>query len=161
MSNEEPSKPRMRPEIFVPLIVAIIAVAGTIGAAVISNMDKIWPKSSSGSVPTSTVASSPQPPLSPTPINIGGRWRDNFGNITHLVQRGDTVTATASGYACKGAFHTTGSGTITGNILESTYQSSYSTGHCRGTISADGMQITSSCHDSVCGPFTSSAVKLE
>lgn len=161
MSNEQPSKPRMKPEILVSLIVAIIALAGTLGAALISNMDKIWPNSRSSAVPSPTVASSPQPPPSPTPLNIGGKWRDNFGNITHVIQRGDTVTATASGIACRGHYDSTGSGTITGNILESTYQSTYSTGRCRGTVSADGMRITSSCHDSVCGRFASSSVKLE
>lgn len=161
MSEKEPPKARMKPEILVSLIIAIIALAGTIGAALISNVDKIWPNPSSGSVPSSTVASSPQQTPSPAPLNISGKWRDNFGTITDVIQRGDTVTATASGIACRGPYDSTGTGTITGNILESTYRSSYSTGRCRGTVSSDGMRIISTCHDSVCGPFESSSVKLE
>lgn len=175
MSDQEPSKARMRPEIVVSLIVAIIALVGTIGAAIISNMDKIWPDSSSASGPSSstsapspsssvssaTVASSPQPPPSPTPVNITGRWRNNFGHITDVIQQGDTASATATGIACKGPFNSTINGTITGNVFDSTYQSTYSTGRCRGTVSADGTRMTSSCSDSICGLFETTSVKIE
>lgn len=169
MSNEEQSKTKMRPEILVTLVVAIIALFGTLGAALISNMDKIWPKPNSPdspSVSSSTVASSPQlppspAPRSPAPLDITGKWRDNFGNTTDIIQHGDAVTATGEGMACRGPYNSTLSGTIIGNTLESTYQSSYSIGRCRGTISADGMRITSSCSDSVCGPFEASSVRVE
>jgi hypothetical protein len=171
MSANKPSKRKTKPEVIVSVIVAIIALIGTISAALIGNWDKIWtsPSQSSSSVSSPTMANPPQATVttpqqatpSPTPINLDGRWRDQFGNITHLVQRGDTVTATSSGVACRGHFDSTGSGTIIGNILESTYQSTYSTGQCRGRVASDGRRITSSCHDSVCGAFTTSSVKLD
>jgi hypothetical protein len=101
-----------------------------------------------------------------TQININGIWRDpTRGTMSQITQQGETFRFTAWGPSCiGGTFQSSGSGTIKGNLVESRYQSLIqptlrSEGHCSGTVSTDGMQMTSTCNDSVCGQFTSSVVR--
>ena len=93
-------------------------------------------------------------------LDLSGLWRDNWGNTSQITQRGDAYTFTAWGSACRGNFRSTGSGTIRGKYVESTYQSTIpSQGRCSGTVSDDGRRATSTCVDSVCGQFASSSIR--
>ncbi len=91
-------------------------------------------------------------------LNVGGRWRDNWGVVYTISQDGNTMRVVAEGPSCRGGyFRSTGSGTVTGNSFETTYQSTLpSRGECSGTISASGTRMTSTCRDTVCGQFASS-----
>jgi hypothetical protein len=89
-------------------------------------------------------------------IDISGNWRDQFGFVSHVSQQGDDFQLTSVGKSCRGRFLTTGAGTIRGKTLELNYTSSYSSGHCAGTISADGFQMTLDCMDTACGRFLTS-----
>ena len=141
------------------IIVAVLALIGVLGGALFANWDKLF-NQNQGPTPKPTPVILEK---SPTPeINIGGLWRDTIirGNASEVTQHGSTFTYTARGVACGGRyFESTGSGTIKGNIVESDYQSNFSQGHCSGTVSQDGRQMTSTCTDSVCRQFQSSAVR--
>jgi hypothetical protein len=101
-----------------------------------------------------------QPRVITESLNLSGVWRDNWGNVSQITQRGDAYTFTAWGSACRGSFRSTGSGTIRGKYVESTYQSTIpSQGRCSGTVSNDGRRATSTCVDSVCGQFASSSIR--
>ena len=153
------------------IIVAVIALIGVIGGAVITNWDKLV-NQDQGSAPKPTPVievKSPDPAPSkseregaaatPAPeINISGVWRDTWGATSQVSQQGDKFKYTAWGTACRGNFQSSGSGTIRGNVVESDYQSNYSQGHCSGTVSSDGRRMTSTCTDSACGQFQSSSV---
>ena len=91
-------------------------------------------------------------------LNVGGRWRDNWGVMYTISQDGNAMRVVAEGPSCRGGyFRSTGSGTVTGNSFATTYQSTLpSRGECFGTISASGTRITSTCKDTVCGQFASS-----
>jgi len=91
-------------------------------------------------------------------LNVGGRWRDNWGVVYTISQDGNAMKVVAEGPSCRGGyFRSTGSGTVTGNSFETTYQSTLpSRGNCFGTISASGTRMTSTCRDTVCGQFASS-----
>jgi hypothetical protein len=109
------------------------------------------------------LASVPPPPSS---ITINGIWRDpTWGIMSQITQQRDTFHFTAWGPSCLGGmFQSSGSGTIKGNVVESRYEARLqsarrSEGRCSGTVSADGTQMTSTCYDSICGEFASSAVR--
>ena len=91
-------------------------------------------------------------------LNVGGRWRDNWGVMYTISQDGNAMRVVAEGPSCRGGyFRSTGSGTVTGNSFATTYQSTLpSRGECFGTISASGARMTSTCRDTVCGQFASS-----
>ena len=152
------------------IIVAVIALIGVIGGAVITNWDKFSNQNQGAPLkPTpGVVAPSPDPAPSsselPTPapeVNISGVWRDNtLGTTSQVTQQGSTFKFTAWGTACIGGnFQSSGEGTIRGNSVESHYQSNFSQGTCSGTVSSDGGRMTSICKDTVCGQFQSSAVR--
>ena len=108
----------------------------------------------------------PRPDLPLPQINVNGSWRDpTWGIMSKITQQGETFHYTAWGPSCiGGTFQSSGSGTIRGNFVESRYQALInftirSEGRCSGTMSPDGMRITSTCNDSVCGQFTSSGVR--
>ena len=104
---------------------------------------------------------SPVPSEAPLTPNIGGMWRDNWGTVSQVTQDGSAYQFTAEGISCTGAYvQSSGSGSIAGNSVHSTYRSSIpSRGSCSGTLSANGNQLTSTCTDSVCGTFVSSSVR--
>lgn len=157
------------------IIVAVIALIGVLGGALISNWERVSPrnqeppqkqesrqksedKSSDRSEREEDVPT-PSPLPTAAVININSAWRDNWGTQTQVSQQGETFQFTAWGIGCKGAFQSSGSGTIRGNRVESTYQSTHSHGRCSGTVSPDGRELTSTCDDSVCGQFQSLAVR--
>ena len=94
---------------------------------------------------------------------ISGTWREiypNPGNLTLTTQQRNTFQSVGRGMVLGKLIQVSGSWTIRGRTLESTYQSSTpSRGRCIGTVSADGKQVTSTCTDSVFGQFESSAVR--
>ncbi len=157
------------------IIVALIALIGVLGGAVISNWERFSPRNQGPppkQEPPSTKeeripdrserekdVSAPSPLPTAATINISSAWRDNWGTQSQVSQQGETFQFTARGVGCRGAFQSSGSGTIRGNRVESTYQSTHSHGRCSGTVSLDGRQLTSTCFDSVCGQFQSSAVR--
>jgi len=105
----------------------------------------------------------PAQPSQPSPINISATWREiypNPGSISQTIQDGDTFRYIVEGAIQGSRFQSSGSGTIRGKYIESTYQSTIpSTGHCSGTVSSDGMQMKSTCVDSVNGKFESAWVR--
>jgi len=100
-------------------------------------------------------------PATPAPVDISGQWRDTtWGHVSQIRQAGEAFHYTVSGAACRGNFRSSGTGTIRGNRVESTYRSTMpSEGRCSGTVSADGTQMHSTCVDSVCGSFPASTVR--
>ena len=118
---------------------------------------------------TAERASNEQAPAKPSSrdkvvaqLNISGRWRDNWGTVFTITQDGNAIRVAAEGNSCRGGyFRSTASGTVTGNSFETTYQSTLpSRGECFGTVSASGARMTSTCRDTVCGQFASSADRL-
>ena len=111
----------------------------------------------SAPTPTSEKSTSSNPDMQPNvgvaPINISGRWRNQFGQVSSITQQGGTFQFTAAGVACRGAFRSTGSGTIKGQDVELNYRSNYSTGRCQGTVTNDGRTIRSSCYDTACHQY--------
>jgi GAF domain-containing protein len=118
---------------------------------------------------TAERASNEQAPAKPSSrdkvvaqLNISGRWRDNWGTVFTITQDGNAIRVAAEGNSCRGGlFRSTASGRVTGNSFETTYQSTLpSRGECFGTVSASGTRMTSTCRDTVCGQFASSADRL-
>ncbi len=140
-------------------VTAFILGAFFLMVGLFNPFERIPPSSTSSTTLSSASPSPPKPSPSSAQIDLSGTWRDNFGNITQIVQQGDTFQATASGIACRGRFESSIGGTIRGNIVESSYQSTYSQGRCQGTVSTDGARIVSTCDDSACGQFPLSSVR--
>ena len=97
-------------------------------------------------------------PNSQDKVVVSGRWRDNWGTVYTISREGNAIKFAAEGTSCRGGyFRSVGSGTVTGNSFETTYQSTLpSRGECSGTISASGTRMTSTCRDTVCGRIASS-----
>ena len=168
------------PGILTAVAAVVTAVSGLLVA--VKNMDSSRSAAAPAApvaVQTPTPTPSPTPTPTPTPaqtqavpaalapqsharIDLTGTWRDNFGNVTTFRQEGKSVRLEASGRACAGTpYRSHGSGTVDGNQIRSSYESSIpSTGNCIGTIDDLGMRITSTCTDSVCGTFVSAAAKV-
>ncbi len=159
------------------IIVALIALIGVLGGALITNWEKFFPSThsqgpaqeqeprrkseekSADRAEREEDVPAPSPLPTAAAINLNSAWLDNWGVRSQITQQGETFQFTAWGVGCMGAFKSSGSGTIRGNQVESAYQSTHSHGRCSGTVSPDGRQMTSTCIDSVCGQFQSSAVR--
>lgn len=96
-------------------------------------------------------------------ISLTGTWQDNFGNVTKFLQHGASIRFEGYGKSCTGGnYQSRGSGSISGNQIRSTYQSTMpSTGNCVGHINELGTSISSTCTDSMCGTFVTSATKMQ
>jgi hypothetical protein len=151
------------------IIVALIAGTAALGGALIANWDKLQGGSQSGGerAPYVSPDDGARDPDEPKPrrepkrqvVDISGSWQDNWGITSTITQSGSTFSSQGSGSGCLGFFQATGSGTIDGNTFTSSYRTTYSTGTCSGTILSGGARMTSTCNDTVCGPFTSSATR--
>ncbi len=99
----------------------------------------------------------------PAPINISSTWHElypNPGNVSQTIQEGEIFNFTIQGIIQGLHFQTSGSGTIKGRYMQSTYQSTIpSTGSCAGAVSADAMQIKLTCDDSVTGQYETAWVR--
>lgn len=110
---------------------------------------------------------SPVRPTVATVIKIGGIWKDvnNPGNGSNLTQDGSSFQFENWGTLPQGlSFRSTGTGTITGQSVTSTYNTTYqngsvSQGNCSGRVDADGLKMTLTCTDNVLGTFVTSAVR--
>ncbi len=85
-------------------------------------------------------------------IDIDGSWHDATGATYRVSQRQNSFTFIGSGPNVT----TEGHGIIHGPGVESNYVNTYangmrSTGHCAGTLSANGSMITGTCFDSMFG----------
>jgi hypothetical protein len=144
----------------IAIVVAVIGVIGSLGAAFIANWDKF-------------LVPSPQPPPkidSPSPDsipNLGGLWRDssNPNNSSQISQDGNSVHFTRWGLLPNGIrFESSGSGVITGHGFTSSYNAKYEsgatlTGDCSGTLSPDGRRMELNCSDSLLGAFSVTAIR--
>jgi hypothetical protein len=157
------------------IIAAVITVIGSIVVALITSWDKF--ADSPKRIDTPLIqASTPAPTIQPvTPvrddaasvINIAGSWHDpnNPGNGSRITQEGNAFQFNSWGVLPQGIpFESTGSGTVAGQGLKSTYTTRYQNGwiargNCSGDVSRDGLRITSTCTDSVLGTFVISGVR--
>jgi len=152
----------------VTITVAIIGLAGTLGAALLSNWDKIFSRAPQADVVNEQLPKKTNPieaPLAdPTP-NISGAWRDsdNPDNRTKVSQVGNRFSFTRSGTLSNGIrFESSGTGNLVGSRLMSRYTARYqsgdmSSGECNGSVSSDAMRIEQSCSDSFLGVFANIA----
>lgn len=141
----------------IAIVVAVIGVIGTLGAALIANWDKIFapspqsppkidsphtkqaePRPSAEPIPRSarkidssqTTRAEPRPPAEAIP-NIGGLWRDsNYpSNGSQITQNGNSFHFRRWGVLPNGIpFESSGSGTITGQRFTSNYNAKYQSG---------------------------------
>jgi hypothetical protein len=152
----------------VAITVAIIGLAGTLGAALLSNWDKIFSRSpqpkivnEENSKPINPIEA---PAADPVP-DISGIWRDsdNSSNETKVSQVDSSFAFNRWGRLPNGVkFESSGTGTLVGNRLKSRYTAKYlsgdiSSGECNGSVSADATRIQQSCSDSFLGVFTTIA----
>lgn len=106
-------------------------------------------------------------PVPTSVINIGGTWRDvnNSANGLQLMQNGNSFQFRSWGILPQGIqFTSTGSGTITGQTITSTYTTTYQDGtmvqgNCSSTVSPDGLQMNLTCTDNFMRTFMYSLVR--
>jgi hypothetical protein len=161
----------------VTIVAALIALAGTIGAALISN----WDRFSGHSGNSARVEPPPQPDRvvpaasrpdqivtssAPSVVSIAGRWRDaNFpGNGSFIEQTGTSYTFRGWGNVQGVMFESSGTGSVSGQGVTSNYVITWATGvrsngSCTGSVVAEGNRMTSTCTDSVLGTFVTSGVR--
>ena len=153
----------------VAIVVAVIGVIGTLGAALIANWDRIFapsPKPPSGIDSPRGTQTEPRPPAERIP-NLRGVWLDsNYpSNGSQITQDGNSFQFTRWGVLPNGTrFESVGSGTITGQRFTSNYKAKYqsgatSAGDCSGTVSLDGMRMDLNCRDSLLGAFPVTAIR--
>jgi hypothetical protein len=146
------------------IVIAMIGVIGTIGAAVIGSWDKIFPPPAA-SQQIEPVSPKP-PPIQGIP-SISGAWRDVEypGNGSQFSQDGNQFHFTRWGALPNGdQFESSGSGALTGQSFSGNYSAKYrsgatSTGSCSGTVSTDGTHMKLICTDSLLSTFPVSAIR--
>lgn len=151
------------------IIVAIIGLIATLGAALIGNWHRIF----APSTPPYEKVVSPRTPeakrrLPPETVpTINGVWRDVAypSNSSRITQDGNDFRFTREGVLPNGVrFESSGSGTITGQGFASSYDATYgsgtsSVGDCSGTVSPDGARMEMDCRDSALGNFPVTAIR--
>jgi hypothetical protein len=138
------------------IIVALIGVIGTLGAALIGNWDKIFAparpapgesrpapdarpvaqsESTASVEPTRPARPEPRAAAPPAPVpssaSIGGVWRDsdNPANGSQVVVEGNAFRFTRWGVLPNGVrFDAQGNGTLSGHRFSSTYRARYQSG---------------------------------
>lgn len=158
------------------IIVAVIGLIGSTVVALISNWDKF---SGAPKVPKAVVST---PMLSVSPvinseevitykkpsiINISGNWGepDTPTDGYSINQEGNLFQFSGWGMLPQGiGFKSTGSGTINGQKVTTTYITVYQNGwnargSCSGNVSSNGSRMTSTCTDNVLGTFVMSGVR--
>lgn len=152
----------------VAITVAIIGLAGTLGASLIANWDKLFSRSSQPLVVNKQLSdmtySVEAPSADPIP-NITGVWRDstNPANGSKVSQDGRTFAFSRWGTLQNGVrFESSGTGSLVGSRIMSRYTAKYQSGHissgeCNGSVSQDATRTELNCSDSLLGSFTSIA----
>ncbi|MCI0695269.1 hypothetical protein L0337_25085 [candidate division KSB1 bacterium] len=100
-------------------------------------------------------------------INIAGSWHDpnNPANGSRITQEGNSFQFNSWGVLPQRIpFVSTGSGTITGQDIKTTYTTRYQNGwiargNCSGAVSRDESRMTLTCTDNVLGTFVISGVR--
>lgn len=153
-----------------PILVAMIGVAGTVGAALIVNWDKLFSKAEPPPkvTPTGTPDAAPATtaPAMPVP-QLAGIWRDaaNPSIVSTMTQEGNMLRFTRTGSLPNGiVFESNGSGSLDGLRLSTQYVARYangqsSSGQCTGTVAATATSIALQCMDTLLGSFQSSSVR--
>ncbi len=152
----------------VAITVAIIGLAGTLGAALLSNWDKIFSRAPQPKVVNEELSKRINPIEAPATVpipKISGVWRDsdNPDNGTKVSQVDSSFAFNRWGRLPNGVqFESSGTGSLVGNRLMSRYTAKYqsgkiSSGECNGSVSADATRIEQSCSDSFLGLFTTIA----
>jgi hypothetical protein len=153
------------PGILTAIAAVLTAVTGLLAVLRSSDEHKATPVAVPAATATQQALTVPHPQLDQIrrEVNLSGQWRNNLGAVYQLVQNGNAFRFEGKGPSCTGGyFQSSGSGTVTGISVESTYQSNYpSRGSCSGTLSQDGAQITSTCTDSACGTFVVSMARQQ
>ena len=158
----------------VTIWVAIIGMAGALGAALFANWDKVFIRQNSE--PISVKPNQTESPINPNPtppnrivelekkIDIAGVWRDSGYDIISEVSKSKdsrNFDFTRSGTLPNGSkFNSSGVISLAGNRVKSTYNANYQTGavssgKCDGSVSSDVTRIELSCSDTLLGPFKS------
>jgi hypothetical protein len=99
----------------------------------------------------------------PSVPSIAGSWRDPNvpSNGSRITQEGNSFQFNGWGVLPNGIpFMSSGSGTVTGLNITTTYTTRYqngwvSNGQCMGTASLDGSRMTLTCTDNILGTFVS------
>lgn len=153
----------------VPIIVAVIGVLGTLGAALIANWDKLFGHATQAAVPTASIAASPLTPVAPVVVtsSLAGTWIDavNPGIISTIAQEGNALRFTRIGSLPNGvAFESNGTGTVSGQQVSTQYVAKYQTGitssgQCAGSVLEQATTIDLRCTDSLLGSFQSTSVR--
>lgn len=164
----------------VAIVVAIIGLAGTIGATLIANWDKLFMPRDSPAQRDGLVRPEPSPVVlaitpgtqpKPAPVaavlNLTGTWRDvNFpGVVGEIRQSGREFQFVRRGVLANGVgFESSGTGTVDGPSYKSNYNARYQTGDlsrgsCTGVISAGGSRLDLTCTDSLLGQFAVEAAR--
>lgn len=159
------------------IVIAVIGLAGTLGTAVIANWDKLTgdgqaanrpvvreaDKSAASTIPAANSVARDTPDV----ITVAGTWHDtNFpANGSSITQTGSRIEFNGWGSTPQGVpFRNSGTGTIDGRTVTSTYATNYtggvsSRGPCSGTVTPDGRRMTSTCTDSILGTFVMSGIR--
>jgi len=160
---EQPSG-NYRPQI----LVALIGMAGVLGAAALANWDKLT--GTRNAAPT--VAASPQPaapsaagavdnavkaapdtdagPTLAALPDISGKWRSDDGYSFVVTQDGRDYSFQQ--YAPGGAWSDSGSGKLTGRKVAHDFRTpDIAAGQCSGEVASDGQSISGNCHDKAGG----------
>lgn len=148
----------------IAIVVAVIGVIGTLGAALLANWDKVFGRSHPASPSAPAAAAAPEARSLP---DIAGRWRDSAAPpvTSSITQAGASFRFSRQGSLPNGlTFSSSGSGKLEGRQITSSYEARYSqgavsTGTCAGSLSADATRMELQCSDSLLGAFTSSAVR--
>ena len=140
MRRQKPKR-RLKPEVIVPIVVALIALIGVICAAFIGNIDK-WSSKVATSSPTATNTS-------PARRNITGTWVSGTGRY-EATQESNRVVWDGIGRYGNKVWHHKGTGTIDGDTIiatmeelpDSNYPGIPGGARTEGTISSDWQTIT-------------------
>jgi hypothetical protein len=153
----------------IPIFVALIGVAGTIGAALIANWDKLFSKAEPApQVAPTTPATGLTVATPATPaLQLAGVWRDaaNPSIVSTITQDGNRIRFARTGSLPNGvAFESDGSGTLDGLRLSTQYVARYlngqsSSGQCTGTVTPTATSIALQCVDTLLGSFQSASVR--
>lgn len=145
-------------------VTSLIVAINQFRSAKTSNAN--YPPSDKHIDPSKDTDPSPVKPTVAPVIRIGGSWRDvnNSANGSNITQEGSSFQFEGWGNLQGIPFRSTGSGTITGETITSSYTTTYqsgsvSQGRCQGNVSSDGLQMTLTCTDNVLGTFVSSAAR--
>ncbi|QPK65131.1 hypothetical protein IVG45_09445 [Methylomonas sp. LL1] len=165
----------------VTIVVAVIGVIGSITVALISHWDKLNPPPAKdapipqpivliGNTSDPAIASITKPqPAPPKPvINIAGNWYNPAAPAaggSYITQQSEHFEFQGWGLLPQGiGFQTEGNGSLIDQQVNYSYVAQYqngwtSQGNCSGTVSANGVQMTTTCTDNIMGTFVSTGVK--